>query len=76
MDDQSKRQSSLIDIENDQDMENMEKMEDDKIDREIELKKRALREKLKVLQEKYLIVQKLKTYCQTFEDMNFGTSKY
>lgn len=76
MDDQSKRQSSLKDIENDQDMENMEKMEDDKIDREIELKKRALREKLKVLQEKYLIVQKLKTYCQTFEDMNFGTSKY
>ena len=49
MDDQSKRQSSLKDIENDQDMENVEKMEDEKIDREFELKKRALKEKLKVL---------------------------
>lgn len=28
------------------------------------------------MEEKYAVVQKLKNYCQPFEDMNFGTQKY
>lgn len=35
-----------------------------------------LLEKFQVLEEKYAIVQKLKPYCQSFEEMNFGTQKY
>ena len=65
MEDQGKRNSSRGQTERDQIMEG-EEAEDEACktqNSELELKRKPLKEKLRLIYEKYLIVQKLKTYC-------------
>lgn len=65
MEDQGKRNSSRGQTERDQIMEG-EEAEDEAYktqNSELELKRKQLKEKFRLIYEKYLIVQKLKTYC-------------